>query len=113
MTQEDYNYNRDKRLRLIEDILTLIFQEVHLVHISDHQEASFVYDCVRAKHPNQVFRVMRIEWDDDFNFKVQECRGKILIDVYIPTSKWFQVRDLIRKRFLDAERLKTRKQHAY
>lgn len=97
----DYNYQR--KLQLIEDILKILFKQVELVHFNESQRVSFVKQW--SGNP-EIFRLMEMKWDNKLNFIISEYIDKDWRGVYVPTSKWFEVRDLIRKRFLDVEKIK-------
>jgi hypothetical protein len=98
------DYNKQRKLQLIEDILKIIFKQVELVKIEEREQVvTFV-----KQYPGQpqIFRLMRMTWDNNLDFVIYEYLMKDWQGVFVPTSRWFQVRDLIRKRFLDAEKLK-------
>jgi hypothetical protein len=45
-------------------------------------------------------------WNNDYDFEIWATRNRQIKQHFLTTSRWFKVRDLMRKRFLDAEKLK-------
>ena len=97
------DHKTERKLQLIEEILKIIFANVNFVNLKEEQRVSFVKEW--PGNP-QIWRLMEMYWNDKFDFVVLEYVDKRWVGVYVPTSKWFAVRDLLRKKFLDAEKLK-------
>lgn len=89
-----------KKLKLIEDILTIIYPEavIENLFIENPQKCSFTIPSSRWRY--------EIVWTNNFDFEIWYGLRTTRKEVKIKSSTWFKVRDLIRKRFLDAERLK-------
>jgi hypothetical protein len=94
----------DQRLQLIEDILkTILGTQIDFIQYADIQNVRFVK---KWKDNPDIYRVMELSWNNNLDFVVREYSDKRWQAVTIGTSRWFRVRDLLRKKFLAAEKLK-------
>ena len=106
----------ERKQKLICDILGIIFpkKRINNIGIETPQKITFtmpVLEHSRATGPTShevsfVETRFFIVWNNNFDFELwKKVKGK-LIQETVPSSTWFKVRDLIRQRFLDAEKLK-------
>lgn len=95
----------DKKVELIQDILNIIVgRPIDLIEFKGIQEVTFV----KEENSRHIFRVMRLTWNDYLDFIIFRRSGNKWEQISIPTSRWFKVRDLLRKNFLQAEKLKSK-----
>lgn len=108
----------DRKARLICEILAIIFpkKKVNNIGFVNGQTLTFtmpVMEYSRATSPTShevsyIETRFELRWDNELNFELWTLKkGARVVQQHIPSSTWFKVRDLIRQRFLDAEKLKT------
>jgi hypothetical protein len=92
------------KLQLIEDILKILHNDEQVQNLILESEQSVSYSVVF--NGIEWGQRLYISWNDKLDFEVK-CKTRTgLHMMHFGTSLWFNVRDLIRTRFLDAEKLK-------
>lgn len=80
---------------------------VHDLFFENPQKAGF--NSIFARPGGQsVFRIYTIVWNDGLDFEIWEHRNKRVYQKFFPPSVWYKVRDMVRKRFMDAQKLGAR-----
>ncbi len=97
----------DRKLTLINDIIAIIFPQktVNNLILENPQRVSFSIPIKEAYIDRLEVR-FELVWNNDFDFEIWATRNRQVKQHFLTTSRWFKVRDLMRKRFLDAEKLK-------
>lgn len=93
-----------KKFDLIESILGIIFpvDEIQYLQEDNPQKMSFNIKV----HNTDVMIKHFIVWNNNLDIEIWITTKISTSRLYISSATWFKVRDLLRKRFLDAEKLK-------
>lgn len=97
----------DRKLNLIRDILAIAFPQktINNLILENPQRVSFTIPLKEA-YLDWVEIRFELVWNNDFDFEIWATRNRRVKQHFLTTSRWFKVRDLMRKRFMDSEKLK-------
>ncbi len=96
--------NHTKKLQLIFKVLRLIFpqKEIDQIVLDNPQKVTF---HVKLNH-TEMETIFEMVWDSNLNFSILKKKKRRVEMFPVEPSTWYKVGDLLKRNFMDVERLK-------
>lgn len=102
------DFKTKKKLELIEDILKILYPN-HVISeliLENPKKVSYSVSSNYSDHLSGWKHRFEIYWNNDLDFEIWRKRENRVSEQHFKTSAWFEVQDLLKKRYLDCEKLK-------